>query len=785
MNKNHLLPALLFVLAACGGTASSASSSSSVPASSSAPSSAPVDNNEYRLVGAQENHGTWTPANAPVMTRAAGTNSFSITTDVYKDSEFKVVIGTDWANGEVGPLSSGITISIDGVAWTKDDAGALVIPEASKIEASGTLGTGNFKAREHGSYTVTFVSLPVLTRTFSIVRNGDPIVPPPTTLDFYLVGNFTTPNWGEGFVPANAFTETSVAGTFEKTLDLLIGNEFKIVRMLGTTATWLGAPNVDITLLPSATPVTIGGTDNFTVSVHGQYKVTVVNGAKPGVTFDRLGDPIVPPPAPEVDPANWKIVGTMTTPGFTPSNNSLPLLPVSGVAGSYSIDLDLVLNSEFKVKTGDTWESGRDLGFDKVTSVTTGLFSNVGGNINSLVSGKFRVTFTFAPSAGTITIAPLGWIGYATVVTQGSTSASIAYVNPTPADWGKNTQLRLTAPFDQAKEGVEFDFTGKAGDEYLFKVEGPGGVASERFVTATGDAQKLIVPVVQLNATQRAALNLFVIFARTDASTGTIVVRDWKYVDSVTPVAPVWAAVGTSVSVTNNVMTMTYTNTPATFWDQHAQIAVNAFDGSKTSVTVPFTGVASQEYMFKFEYPGHTNNVEFRAVATGAAQTVIMNLANLTPEIRATINKFVVFSTTTGASGSVTVSPYYYTPVWEGFGGAVVTVNSGAVTMTYTARTGGFFDQNAQLGVVGYDSSKTSLTVAFTGTANHQYMFKVEFVGGNREFIVSATGAAQTNPLDLSALTPEQRASINKFVIFSYTKTDAGSITVTSWTYTA
>jgi uncharacterized protein YegL len=253
----------------------------------------------------------------------------------------------------------------------------------------------------------------------------------------------------------------------------------------------------------------------------------------------------------------------------------------------------------------------------------------------------------------------------------------------------------------------------------------------------------------------------------------------------VTPVAPVWAAVGTSVSVTNNVMTMTYANTPATFWDQHAQIAVNAFDGSKSSVTVPFTGVAGQEYMFKFEYPGHSNNVEFRAIATGAAQTVIMNLANLTPEIRATINKFVVFSTTTGASGSVTVSPYYYTPVWAGFGGAVVTVNSGAVTMTYTARTGGFWDQNAQLGVVGYDSSKTSLTVAFTGVANQQYMFKVEFVGGNREFIVTATGAAQTTTLDLSALTPQQRASINLFVIFSYVMTDAGSITVTSWTYTA
>jgi hypothetical protein len=780
MNKNHLLPALLFVLAACGGT-----TSSSAPASSIA-----LDTNEYRMIGGQANIGGWSETNGTIMTRTAGTNSYSWTGDLYEDSTWKIIVGTAWANGQVNPSSAGLTITDKGAAWTKDADGALVIPEGGNTTSvDDGFGGFNFQTLVHGSYTVTLVSLPALSRTLNIVRNGDPVVPPPTTLDFYLVGNFTTPNWGEGFVPANAFTETSIAGTFEKTLDLLIGNEFKIVRMLGTTPTWLGAPNVDITLLPSATPVTIGGTDNFTVSVHGNYKVTLVNGSKPAVTFDRLGDPIVAPPGPEVDPANWKIVGTMTTPGFTPSNNSLPLLPVSGVAGSYSIDLDLVLDSKFKVKTGDTWQTGRDLGFSAVTSVTTGLFVSDSGDIKSLVSGKFRVTYTFAPSAGTITIAPLGWIGYATVVTQGATSASIAYANVPTADWGRNSQLRLTAPFDQTKEGVEFDFTGKADDNYLFKVEGPLG-NSELLVKATGAEQKLIVPVVQLNPTQRAALNLFVIFARTDGSTGTIVVRDWKYVDSVTPAAPEWRAEGGATAVMNGTA-MTFTYTARTdFWQQNAQIPVIGFDGTKSSVTIPFTGVAGQQYLFKFEYPGQTNNVEYPVTATGVAQTLVLDLskdknnAALTPEIRATFNKFVVFSLTPADAGSITVLPYYYTPVWAGFGGAVVTVASGAMTMTYTQRND-FWQQNAQLGVVGYDSSKTSLTVAFTGVATQQYMFKVEFVGGNREFIVTATGAAQTTTLDLSALTPEQRASINLFVVFSYVNTSAGSITVTSWAYTA
>jgi hypothetical protein len=106
-----------------------------------------------------------------------------------------------------------------------------------------------------------------------------------------------------------------------------------------------------------------------------------------------------------------------------------------------------------------------------------------------------------------------------------------------------------------------------------------------------------------------------------------------------------------------NAMTFTYT-ARTNFWDQNAQIAVNAFDGSKTSVTVPFTGVAGQEYMFKFEYPGHTNNVEFRVTATGAAQTTTLDLSSLTQEERASINLFVVFSYVNTNAGSITVTSW-------------------------------------------------------------------------------------------------------------------------------
>jgi hypothetical protein len=226
----------------------------------------------------------------------------------------------------------------------------------------------------------------------------------------------------------------------------------------------------------------------------------------------------------------------------------------------------------------------------------------------------------------------------------------------------------LTAPFDQTKQGVEFDFTGKVDDNYLFKVEGPNSVAAELLVKATGTDQKIIVPIVQLTTTQRATLNLLLVFARTDASTGTLVVRDWKYVDVVTPLAPEWRADGSGATVSVNqqgAMTFTYT-TRGEFYLQNAQIAIVGFDGTKTSASVTFTGVSGQQYMFKFEYPGHSNNAEYLVTATGASQTLIIDLTKdkdnvpLTESIRATFNKFVVFSATAANAGSITVNPLTY-----------------------------------------------------------------------------------------------------------------------------
>jgi len=435
----------------------------------------------------------------------------------------------------------------------------------------------NFNTKVNGSYTINFTSLPALNRVLNIVRNGDPIVPPPTDLTWYLVGSFTEPQWGDGFVEANEFVETSTPGTYERTLDLLEGYEFKVVRMLGTTPSWIGA-----SILGTVTPVEfadgVGGTDNFVVATSGNYKLTLIDGETDVLNFERLGDPIVAPPvvpyplpqwrvfkndwegsvashegvegqlvmtvenanfsqnwqlqviqdafalgtgpdnagsiqfeagktyranfdakasiagdinlaighagggwtpyhqdtislttemqtfnkeftldaggdfstlaqfklemgtlftgAPAgstftldnvsieekvgedfvatslivngtmdelaVDPASWFLVGSVTDPAWDPANSTLSLLPVDGQTGVYAITLELAIDQEFKVKTGATWDEGKDFGFDAVTDFPTDAFVSSGGNIKTLIAGNYVVTFTFAPAGASL-----------------------------------------------------------------------------------------------------------------------------------------------------------------------------------------------------------------------------------------------------------------------------------------------------------------------------------------------------------------------------------------------
>lgn len=505
MNKNHLLPSLLFVLAACGGAASSTPSSSA---------SITLDQNEYRLVGSQSNVGSWTPANAPVMTRAAGTNSFSITRDVYKDSEFKIVIGTDWANGEVGPRSAGLTISVGGVAWTKDNAGELVIPEASTIEASGDLGAGNFKAREDGSYTVTFVSLPALTRTLSIVRNGDPEVPAPTITTWALVG--TINGWTAADMSYKLVNENDANLAYSLTLNLFENEEFKFVK----NGAWGGDLGFSALVNPNSEDLTDSG-GNIKVVRSGSFSITF-NGTT--ATITRLGD------VAELN-GGLKLVGSVQSPAaWEPSDNTFALIFDGGM---YYGRFELPLDAEVKVKNGATWGEGFDAGFGSVASMPTGAFVNAGGNIKAAIAGFYRFAVRVVGQSLIINISHsyLTYGGMTAVETRAG--SVINYVN-SPANFWESGALVKFGNADGTKTTLKVDFTGVLDTEYLFKFELQGGnnaagtFVEFRFV-GTGAAQTAELSLVSLTEAQRATMNLFVVFVTTPGTTGAITISNVYY----------------------------------------------------------------------------------------------------------------------------------------------------------------------------------------------------------------------------------------------------------------
>ena len=515
MNKNHLLPALLFVLAACGGTASS-----STPASS-----APVDNNEYRFIGGQANIGGWTPGNAPVMTRATGTNSFSWMGDLYEDSTWKLVIGTDWANGEVGPMSAGLTINDKGVNWTKDGEGALVIPADSNTGFDpGLGGVGNFKTLVDGSYTITFVSLPALTRTFTIVRNGDPVIPAPSITDWSLVG--TMIGWTVEDLSYKMTNLDDENEFYSLTLNLYVNDEFKFAK----NGAWGGDLGFSIVQNPVAGDIVENG-GNIKVLRDGSYEIELTVGASATTaTVVRVGD------LARLDGGLF-LVGNVTTPEWTPSDTSLSLTDTNGDGKYYGV-FTLGLNKEFKLKSGTAWDVGFDAGFDRVASMPTGAFENAGGNIKVLVGTAqvphaFLIEARIVGSSLRIVISP-AWsnYGFPTLTYAAGTGTSIAYLNTTGEFWNSNAQLRIYGEFNSAKTAVIFDFTGVTGHEYMFKVEQQGQPnAVEARVTATGARQSFTLDISGKTVEQRALFNLFVFFhtAPTNPVSGTIVVHGWSY----------------------------------------------------------------------------------------------------------------------------------------------------------------------------------------------------------------------------------------------------------------
>jgi hypothetical protein len=508
MNKNHLLPALLFVLAACGGTVASSTPSSS---------SVALDTNEYRMIGGQANIGAWAPVNATIMTRTAGTNSYSWTGDLYKDATWKIVIGTSWANGQISPKSAGVTITDKGVPWTKDQQGVLVIPQGSNTSTVDDGNDGlNFQTLVEGSYTITLVSLPALSRTLNIVRNGNPVIAPPSITDWALVG--TINGWNEkekSFKLANDKDENKL---YSLTLNLYQDELFKFVK----NGAWGGDLGYSTVVDKNAADIADSG-GNIKIVRDGSFSVTLNVGTTTTATVTRVGEAVR-------TPGGFHLVGTVQTTAWKPDDRSLALTEVGSTGKFYGV-FTIAKDKEFKVKTGTTWNEGNDpgfdAGFDKVASFPAGAIGAAGSNIKVLVetlegpnankiSHTFLIDVRVVGGSVRLAISP-AWrnFGFKSMEYTPATGTSIGYENTTGEFWTSNAQMSVYG-FNGSNTKVNFEYTGVAGHQYIFKIEHKlqlgGGVNREARSVATGAKQTFVLDVSTLSADDRAKLSLLIVF---------------------------------------------------------------------------------------------------------------------------------------------------------------------------------------------------------------------------------------------------------------------------------
>jgi uncharacterized protein YxeA len=458
--------------------------------------------------------------------------------------------------------------------------------------------------------------------------------------------------------------------------------------------------------------------------------------------------------------------------------------------------------SEFNVMSGVT-AVGDDatLYTDQITYTSAATISAT-HMLDTTVSGVVTIQYTVTVGTivgqrtrtvtvkdETVVVEKPQWVGFNMTVENGETDATITYSGTPSAWWNNNAQLPVE-DFDGTKETVQFIFTGVAGHEYLFKVEGPNGVFKEQPILADGTEQTINVSLASLTEAQRDSLTLMVFFVKTLDAAGTVVVKDWTYGEPVVVEEPTWTGYGGMTAVeTENDVTLTYTATPANWWESNAQLPVVDFDGTQTSIEFVFTGVATHEYLFKIEGPGGVN-VETPIIADGNEQTHVLNLSALTEAQRDSLNLIIVFVKTAGAAGTVVVKNWMYgeptvpvIPVWTGYGMTAVETETD-VTITYTATPANWWENNSQLPVVNFDGTQTSIKFMFTGVATHEYLFKIEGPGGvNVEQPIVADGNEQTVTLNLSMLSEAQRDSFNLIIVFVKTVGAAGTVVVKDWMY--
>ncbi|PKK96649.1 MAG: hypothetical protein CVV58_05290, partial [Tenericutes bacterium HGW-Tenericutes-3] len=233
--------------------------------------------------------------------------------------------------------------------------------------------------------------------------------------------------------------------------------------------------------------------------------------------------------------------------------------PLTGVSAMDNIDGDITANISVEIYTV----------VGEVETLVTA--------VDTSVEAVYKIVYTVSDAAGNETVAEtlativleLNWVGYGMTVTESDTDVTITYT-ATPAEWWNNNAQLEVSDFDGTKDSVLFTFTGVAGQEYLFKIEG-GGSAKELAIIADGTEQQLLLPLDEMTEAQRDGLNLIIVFVKTLDAAGTLVVNNWEY-------GPSWIGYGLTVVETATDVSITYTATPAQWWNNNAQLKVVNFD---------------------------------------------------------------------------------------------------------------------------------------------------------------------------------------------------------------
>ncbi|MBU0997048.1 MAG: hypothetical protein KKE16_03275, partial [Firmicutes bacterium] len=318
--------------------------------------------------------------------------------------------------------------------------------------------------------------------------------------------------------------------------------------------------------------------------------------------------------------------------------------------------------------------------------------------------------------------APAMWTGYGMETVEVDGVVTATYTD-TPSEWWNVNIQSAVADFDETKTSIIFTFTGVAGTEYLFKIEG-GGQGVEASAIATGASQEFVLDLSGKTEAERAGFNLIVVFVKTVGASGSFTVDGWEYV------IPSWVGYGMEVVLDGSAVTATYTATPTEWWSNNIQSSLADFDATKPGIIFTFTGVAGVEYLFKIEGGGQF--VEASAIATGDSQEFTLDLSGKTEAERDGFNLIIVFVKTVGAAGSFTVEGWTYViPAWTAYGMEAV-VTGLSVTATYTDTPAAWWSNNLQSPIADFDETKTSIVFTFTGVAGTSYLFKIE---GGGQFV--------------------------------------------------